>query len=61
MSEELRPRAVTAADALSVGRDVYFGHGKIEILPKVVVVTRTANAAMRFTVRPSGRWRDCAK
>lgn len=28
---------VTAAEALSVGRDVYFEHGKIEILPKVLV------------------------
>jgi malate dehydrogenase (oxaloacetate-decarboxylating) len=28
---------VTAAEALSVGRDVYYGHGKIEILPKVLV------------------------
>jgi malate dehydrogenase (oxaloacetate-decarboxylating) len=39
MSEEPRPRGVTAADALSVGRDVYFGHGKIEILPKVAVTS----------------------
>jgi len=29
--------AVTPEEALSVGRDVYFGHGKIEILPKVLV------------------------
>ncbi len=28
---------VTAKEALSVGRDVYYGHGKIEILPKVLV------------------------
>lgn len=28
---------VTAEEALSVGRDVYYGHGKIEILPKVLV------------------------
>jgi malate dehydrogenase (oxaloacetate-decarboxylating) len=28
---------VTPEEALAVGRDVYFGHGKIEILPKVVV------------------------
>jgi malate dehydrogenase (oxaloacetate-decarboxylating) len=39
MSEERRPRAVTAADALSIGRDVYFGHGKIEILAKVAVTS----------------------
>lgn len=29
--------AVTPEEALSVGRDVYYGHGKIEILPKVLV------------------------
>ncbi len=29
--------AVSPEEALSVGRDVYFGHGKIEILPKVLV------------------------
>lgn len=28
---------VTAEKALAFGRDVYFGHGKIEILPKVIV------------------------
>ena len=28
---------ITAEQALALGRDVYFGHGKIEILPKVVV------------------------
>jgi malic enzyme len=39
MSEERRPRAVTAANALSIGRDVYFGHCKIEILPKVAVTS----------------------
>ncbi|MGF1609166.1 MAG: NADP-dependent malic enzyme [Kiloniellales bacterium] len=28
---------MTAEEALALGRDVYYGHGKIEILPKVVV------------------------
>lgn len=28
---------VTASEALAVGRDVYYGHGKIEILPKITV------------------------
>ena len=48
MSEERGPRAVTAADALSVGRDVYFGHGKIEILPKVTV-TNLWDMAVSYT------------
>jgi malate dehydrogenase (oxaloacetate-decarboxylating) len=39
MSEERKPREVTASDALKIGRDVYFGHGKIEILPKVAVTS----------------------
>ena len=39
MSEERGPRAVTVADALSVGRDIDFGHGKIEMLPKVTVTS----------------------
>jgi malate dehydrogenase (oxaloacetate-decarboxylating) len=39
MSEERKPPEVTASDALKIGRDVYFGHGKIEILPKVAVTS----------------------
>jgi malate dehydrogenase (oxaloacetate-decarboxylating) len=45
---EARPRAVTAADAMSVGRDVYFGRGKIEILPKVCV-TNLWDMAVSYT------------
>ena len=30
-------KSITPEIALAFGRDVYFGHGKIEILPKVAV------------------------
>ncbi len=57
--------------ALSFGRDVYYGHGKIEILPKVVVRSLEEMAAaytpgvgfavQEILARPEAHWEQTAK
>lgn len=43
------PKPKISADvAMAFGRDVYYGHGKIEILPKVVVQS-VHDIAIAFT------------
>lgn len=47
-AQAMNPPAVTAEAALAFGRDVYSGHGKLEILPKVAVGSM-ADVAVAYT------------